>query len=235
MAVDMSMLSYFKDYYSGHKVIYVRFLSNEFVFRTLSKAEYKSICRLNDSKFDVQDAICSTACLYPEDYDFAQCGYAGINEKVANLIEELSGFTNIQVVLNDYHRTKEINTLELQAMDLIKAFIPEYTYEEMKDWPWQKLMETTVRAEKIAELHHFDWHLEDKSEEYNNDMNQIQSDNKEFIDELYKSGIDPMFYFEDEIKALSKKNVLDFPLISSGRWKDEALLDVIRKQSNSRG
>ena len=236
MAVDMSMLSYFKDLYSGHKIIYVRFLHNEFVFRTLTKAEYKSIYRINDGKFEVQDAICNTCCLYPEEYDFSECGYAGLNEKVADLIENMSGFTDIQVVLDDYYKAKNIKTLEQQAMDLIKAFIPEYTYDEMKDWSWQKLMEMTVHAENIAALHHFDWHLEDQSKEYKEDMNSIQSDNKEFVDELYKSGIDPMFYFQDEIKSLTKvrQEVLDFPLISSGRWKDEALLNVIRQQKSSR-
>lgn len=34
-------LQYFKEEYSGHKLIYVRFSNNDFLFRTLSLKEYE--------------------------------------------------------------------------------------------------------------------------------------------------------------------------------------------------
>lgn len=235
MAVDREMLATFKDLYSGHKIIYVRFLTEEFVFRTVTRAEYKLIYNANVSKMAIQNGLCNIACLYPEGYDFDVCGFAGLPEYVGNLIEDLSGFKNIHRVIDEYNTVKNQVTLENQAMDLIKAFIPEYTYEEMQDWTWEKLMQITVRAEEVARLKGFDWHLQDQSEEYEANLKKIDSDNTEFIDELYQQGIDPMYYFEDEIKELLHKSVLDFPLISSGKWNDEAVLDVIRKQSAKRG
>lgn len=235
MAVTPKLMSYFKNLYGGHKIIYVRFSDNEFVFRTLSKAEYRTVKLLNKNPKDCADAICNAACIYPEGYDFGTCGFAGVPDFAADKIEYYSGFKDVQTILDFYRNAKKINNLETQAMDLIKAFIPEYTYEEMKDWTWQKLMETAVRAESVAVMHHYDWHLEDQSEQYEKDMADISSDNKEFIDELYNNGVDPMNYFSDEIEAIikAKRNVVTFPLITSGKWNNEEVLNAVRKQAKS--
>lgn len=228
--VDMNLLAHYKDLYSGHKILYVRFLDNDFIFRSLTRKEYKYLLQSGLSQMDMEDSICNTACLYPEDYDFTVCGFAGLNEYVANIIKDISNFNDIRSILNEYHKYKEMDNLETQCMDLIKAFVPEYTYEEMEEWTWEKLMQVTVRAEKVAALKGFDWSLKDESEQYIEDMQSINSDNKEFLQELETNGIDPMFYFEDEIKHTFKKEVLDFPLIGGSHWNDEVVLSVIREQ-----
>ena len=61
-------------------------------------------------------------------------------------------------------------------------------------------------------------------------MEKINSDNKEFIKELESNGIDPMLYFQDEIKHTFKKEIVDFPLIGGTHWNDEVILGVIREQ-----
>lgn len=228
--VDMNLLAHYKDLYSGHKILYVRFLDNDFIFRSLTRKEYKYLLQSGLSQMDMEDSICNTACLYPEDYDFTVCGFAGLNEYVANIIKDISDFSDIRSILNEYHKYKEMDNLETQCMDLIKAFIPEYTYEEMEEWTWEKLMQITVRAEKVAALRGFEWSLKDESEQYIEEMQNINSENKEFLKELETNGIDPMFYFEDEIKYTFKKEVLDFPLIGGSHWNDEVVLSVIREQ-----
>ena len=228
--VDMNLLAHYKDLYSGHKILYVRFLDNDFIFRSLTRKEYKYLLQSGLSQMDMEDSICNTACLYPEDYDFTVCGFAGLNEYVANIIKDISDFSDVRSILNEYHKYKEIDNLETQCMDLIKAFIPEYTYEEMEEWTWEKLMQITVRAEKVAALRGFEWSLKDESEQYIEEMQNINSENKEFLKELETNGIDPMFYFEDEIKHTFKKEVLDFPLIGGSHWNDEVVLSVIREQ-----
>ena len=228
--VDMNLLAHYKDLYSGHKILYVRFLDNDFIFRSLTRKEYKYLLQSGLSQMDMEDSICNTACLYPEDYDFTVCGFAGLNEYVANIIKDISDFSDIRSILNEYYKYKEIDNLETQCMDLIKAFIPEYTYEEMEEWTWEKLMQITVRAEKVAALRGFEWSLKDESEQYIEEMQNINSENKEFLKDLETNGIDPMFYFEDEIKHTFKKEVLDFPLIGGSHWNDEVVLSVIREQ-----
>ena len=228
--VDMNLLAHYKDLYNGHKILYVRFLDNDFIFRSLTRKEYKYLIQSGLSQMDLEDSICNTACIYPENYDFNTCGFAGLNDYVSNIIKDISGFNDIRSILNEYHKYKSLDNLEIQCMDLIKAFIPEYTYEEMEEWTWEKLMQITVRAEKVAALKGFDWSLKDESEQYIQEMEKINSDNKEFIKELETNGIDPMFYFEDEIKHTFKKEVLDFPLIGGTHWNDEVVLSVIREQ-----
>lgn len=228
--VDITLLNYYKDLYSGHKIIYVRFLDTDFIFRTLTRKEYKYILKSCADKMEIEDAICNTCCVYPEEYEFETCGFAGLNEYVADIIETLSGLKDVQDVLDTYRQLKEISNLEIQCMDLIKAFIPEYTYEEMEEWTWEKLMFMTVRAEKIAELKGFDWHLQDQTEEYMSELSKVNSDNQEFIQELQNNGVDPMYYFSNELEHSFKREILDFPLIGGTHWNDEVILDVIRKQ-----
>lgn len=228
--VTISLLNYFKDLYSGHKIIYVRFSETDFVFRTLGRKEFKYLMSQHSEKFDIEDAICNASCLYPEDYEFETCGFAGLNEYIAGVIQELSGFSDLQTVLDEYRQFKEQTDLETQCMDLIKAFIPEYTYEEMSEWTWQKLMMITARAERVAFLKGFDWKIEDKSKEYAEGLKSIDIENKEFIEELKKNGVDPMFYFADELKDIGKHDVLDFPLIGGTHWQNEEILNVIREQ-----
>ena len=63
-------IMYLKEKYNGHKIIYVRFSNEEFIFRTLSKKEYKYIKSISETEYDLHDNICNAGCLYPEDFDF---------------------------------------------------------------------------------------------------------------------------------------------------------------------
>lgn len=221
-------IMYLKEKYNGHKIIYVRFSNDEFIFRTLSKKEYKYIKSISETEQDLHDNICNISCLYPEEFDFNYCYYAGLSDYVSNIIEEESGFTNIDKIMECYYNAKNNITLEEQCMDMIKAFIPEYTYEEMKDWTWQQLMETTARAERIAKLKGFDYKLNDKSKDMEEEYNQMNSNNPDFIKNLYEHGIDPMFHFKSELKL--ENDILDFPLILGTSYNDEVILDAVRKQ-----
>ena len=160
--------------------------------------------------------------------ELAEKNGLSFNSVVNQIIEY--GLENIQDVLDEYKQYKEYTNLEIQCMDLIKAFMPEYSYEEMEEWTWGKLMYMTVRAERIATLKGFDWHIEDQSEAYMQEVNKITMDNKDFIKSLQENGIDPMYYFSEELKDTFKRDILDFPLIGGIHWNDEVVLSVIREQ-----
>ena len=49
--VDMNLLAHYKDLYSGHKIIYVRFLNEDFVFKSLTHKEYKYIIQKQKSQY----------------------------------------------------------------------------------------------------------------------------------------------------------------------------------------
>jgi len=226
--VDEDKIIFLKEKYNGHKIIYVRFSNEEFIFRTLSKKEYKYIKSISSEEYDLHDNICNIACLYPEDYNFSECYIAGLPDYVSNIIEEESGFTNIDKIMECYYNERDNITLEQQCMDMIKAFMPEHTYEEMEEWTWQKLMQTTARAERIAKLKGFDYHLNDKTKEMTEEYDKMNSDNPDFIKNLYEHGIDPMFHFKHELKL--ENDILEFPLILGNSYDNEVILDAVRKQ-----
>lgn len=226
--VNEDKIIFLKEKYNGHKIIYVRFSNEEFIFRTLSKKEYKYIKSISSEEYDLHDNICNIACLYPEDYNFSECYIAGLPDYVSNIIEEESGFTNIDKIMECYYNERDNITLEQQCMDMIKAFMPEHTYEEMEEWTWQKLMQTTARAERIAKLKGFDYHLNDKTKEMTEEYDKMNSDNPDFIKNLYEHGIDPMFHFKHELKL--ENDILEFPLILGNSYDNEVILDAVRKQ-----
>lgn len=227
-----SLVTTLKEEHYGHKLIYVRFSNEEFVFRTLSKKEYKQITSMASDDYEVEEMVCDLSCVYPEDISFSNFPYAGFPSVVAKQVIEVSGFNNIKTILSEYHKQKEVNTLEENAMLLIKSFIPEYTFEEMEEWTWERLMKAAARAEKIANLKGYDYHLKDHSDEVIEEYNNLNSDNKEFIQDLYQNGVDPMVYFKDEF--VFKNEIVDFPLIGGSHWDDEVILDAIRKQSKTK-
>ena len=229
--ITLEMILANKERWNGHKIIYVRFSNSEFLFRTLTRNEYKYIMQIAQNQYDIEDMSCNVACLYPEDYDFSRCPYAGLPKRVFEIIQKTSGFSDIKDIINDFNKAKENTSLEQQCMDLIKAFIPEYTYEEMEDWTWQKLMEVTARAEVVCKLRGFTWEITDHSDEYIEEINNtIRMDNEEFLKTLQDKGIDPMFYFKDYLPPVQHE-ILDFPLIGGYHWNNEEILNAIRTQS----
>jgi hypothetical protein len=66
------------------------------------------------------------------------------------------------------------------------------------------------------------------------EMNKMNSDNQEFINELQKNGIDPMFYFAEELKPTFTHEIIEFPIIGGVNWDDEVILDAIRKQARKK-
>ena len=227
--LDNKTITYLQEKYDGHKIIYVRCFNNEeFLFRTLNKKEYKYIKSQANDIYELNDLICIVSCIYPDDYNFENCYIPGLIDKIAPLIEEESGFTEINNILKYYYQEKENTILEQQCMDMIKAFIGDYTYEEMQEWTWQKLMTITARAEKIAKLKGFDYSLNDRTKEMEEEYNKMNSNNKEFVDNLYKNGIDPMVHYKDELKFTN--DIIDYPFIVGSNFNNEETLNAVKKQ-----
>lgn len=120
-------------------------------------------------------------------------------------------------------------------MDLIKAFIPEYSYEEMESWTWHQLMKTAARAEKVAKLKaaangvtDFNMSLNDKTEDMEKEFEAMNSDNPDFIQNLYEHGVDPMIHFRDEL--VFKNELVEVPLILGKSYDNQEVLDAVRKQ-----
>ena len=224
-------LSYYKEMYRGHKILYALFENKEFVFKSLGRKEYQNILALTSDEYELEDAICQTSLLYPEEHDFAFSPTAGVSHSLAPLIVEMSGFTELDSVLEMYEESKNrMSGFDQQCMSLVKAAFPEYRYDEMEEWTWELLMDYTAKAEHVMGLQGHNVQLTNRQEEVEEEaQEQAEAFNRdEFVKELRMNGIDPMMYFKDEI--MQKKEYLDFPLIGGIHWQNEGVLNDIRQQ-----
>jgi hypothetical protein len=217
----------FKEQNEGHRVMYINICNREFVFRTLGKKEYKNILNVANNEFDLEDMICQIALIYPEDFDFKDCPLGGLSKTIAPLITELSGFTNPEIVQETYDQYRlEMNSFENKAYALIKMAFPEFTFEEMEEWTWDKVLKVATKAEFILNETHF---RDNPIELVKVDTTpQKQMERTEFVQELRQQGIDPMKYFWNEINV--KPQYVDFPLIGGVHWQNEGILNEIRRQ-----
>jgi hypothetical protein len=233
MQLSIYDLIYQKELHEGHKIIYVLFNNMEFVFRTLTRKEYKDVLSVIHDDEELEDAVCQVGLIYPEDMVFAECPIGGLTQHVSPIIIENSGFNSLEKVIEIHDEMKEkIKSFDQECMNVVKAMMPEYTYDQMEDWTWEKLMNMVARAERVAYLKGNNINLTVEQEEVNDHVNRQKSNNKDFIKELRENGIDPMFYFKNEI--VQKQDLIDFPLIGGIHWRNEGILDAIRSQMDKK-
>ena len=223
-------LQYYKEEYSGHKVIYVRFSDEDFIFRSLTVKEYELILRLYSDNYKQETAICNMGCIYPEGYEFSECEFGVFPSVIAGYLKKLSAVDSPSDIFDEYDKAKLSSNLYQQCMDLIKAFIGDYTYEEMEDWTWQKLMDMTVRAENIAKLQGYDYHIERNEEVIENIKPSIH--NEKDVQNILNRKINPLIFFKDEIEQDEKINniMVDTPFIIGVSWNNKELIDGFRNQ-----
>lgn len=224
-------LQYYKDEYSGHKLIYVRFSNEDFVFRTLTVKEYETILRMYSDQFKQETAICNIACIHPEGYEFSECEFGVFPSVVAGYLKKLSSFEDPQDIFDEYDAAKASSNLYQQCMDLIKAFIGDYTYEEMEEWTWQKLMDMTVRAENIANLQGYNYHIE-RAEDIEEKSRKPSIHNESDVQNALNNKLNPLILFQEEIQkeVNLNNNIVDNPFIIGKAWNNEEILNGFRKQ-----
>ena len=217
----------FKEQNEGHKILYINLCNKEFVFRTLGKKEYKNILNVCSTDHDLEDMVCNVAVLYPEDYDFREAPLGGLSKTIAPLVTELSGFTNPDIILQTYETYKsEMNDFENRCYALIKMAFPEFTFEEMEEWTWDKVFKVATKAEYI--LNETQFRENPIQLVQTNAAPKQQMERIDFVQELRQQGVDPMKYFWNEIN--NKPQFVDFPLIGGAHWKNEGVLNEIRRQ-----
>lgn len=230
--LDTTQIQYYKEMYYGHKLIYVRFSDQEFLFRTLGVKEYEIILNNYPNEYSQEDAICNLSCVYPEKYDFAQCEYAFLPSVIKGYIIAASDLDNNDEIFEEYNLYKTNTNLFQQCMDLIKTFIGDYTYEEMEDWTWQHLMQMTVRAENIAKYKGYDYHIKQSDDK----PYELSIKNEKDIQVVLDHKLNPLIYFRKEIdKDLSKNNIItDNPMLIDVDWYLKGLKDNGSEEQNDR-
>ena len=130
--------------------------SQVFVYRTLSRKEYKDVLgdqRFND--FEKEEIICDTCLLYPSpdsiDWDKMDAGIPTELMKQIRKNSYLDGKESRKNLLEFYR--SEMYDLDNQIVCIINEAFPQFDIEEIEDWDVDKMMKYLTRAEwKLVNL-----------------------------------------------------------------------------------
>lgn len=212
--------------------IYVTTLGEEdYIYKALSRKEYRKIQRLAKDQEDAFERVCNTAILYPKrDYSSFNVK-AYVPSQLAPQILELSGFGSWRKEdLIEVYESQMENNFDEQAEVIIATAFPNITFDEMEDWTKEKLMKYLVRARwqlttlrgvplkfgRASELED----LEDDEigidiEAEQDPMNSLM----EYANELRQQGQDPMFILKNSYQKEHKPYV-ERPLIGGSNQTD---------------
>lgn len=122
----------------------------EFLFRELSRLEYKRVLRYFDMKEEQEEYICKTCVIEPGDFNFEDCP-AGIPTSLAEIILAESGFGadtgKLATYLQKYRN--EMTTFDNQVSCIIQEAFPDKSIEDIEGWPMEKTIWYLSRAEYI--------------------------------------------------------------------------------------
>lgn len=217
-----------KEEMNHEKLIYLNISRKDFIFRLVTVKEYTQAKMLTSTPEEFNDAICQIALIYPEEYNFAISPIAGASDICAKHIIEQSKIFDSKGVLDllDQARLKLERFFD-QCILIVKAAFEEYTLEEIQEWNYDKLMDMLAKAEYVLKLRGRDVKIECDIEEIDPKESRRKSDA-----ELVHNGIDPMFYYAEEIKL--KADQVDKPVILGNNWREEGLIKDVQNQIRRR-
>lgn len=234
------------------RTIYLSFYGQEFVFKSLSKKEYKEIVALSSDEMEAHELTCQMALLYPKEYDFSN-GLAGIPDFASKEIIKYSVIEDRDDILNALTEHREtVKSLENQCFIAIKSAFPEVTYEMFEEMTWQETLFKVALAEEILNSsqrrllaaitgNDIDLKLqleEVKEQEEITEKEKLRLEIVKRIEEekqinsLYEQGIDPAIYYN--IKPLKTKEIVPPILLGGRHWDRDDVVNAICESINKK-
>ncbi|WP_422661745.1 hypothetical protein ACK8P5_25665 (plasmid) [Paenibacillus sp. EC2-1] len=225
--------------------LYVTSIRNdEFIYRPLTRKEYRQIKEQYADEYDAFEAVCNTTVLWPK-LDFSGNAKAYAASQLAPQILEVSGFgkTQIDTMLLSVFR-QQLESFDHYAEVIIATAFPNISFEEMDNWTKEKLMKYFARAEwALTKLRGVQLEIttSDPSEEAEA---QSKVDYTELARIVREQGQDPMFVLR-HLHQKTEEPYAEMPLIGGSKQVDTLIAgadawreggtpygryDVIRKQ-----
>lgn len=124
-----------------------------FVWRGLSRAEFKKAMEYYDDDHDRAEYVCRLCVLDPVGFDFTDDEYAGIPEILVQNILRESGFsegtTKLSELMGKYEQ--EMQSFENQISCVISECFPHLDIEEIENWSMEKTIWYFSRAKWMLE------------------------------------------------------------------------------------
>jgi hypothetical protein len=203
----------------------------DFIFRPLRRIEYHELIDNNKGgDSELEEKLCQIAVIEPFNYSFSHSGRAGVAKTLSGHILLASGVADsrqLDIMLED-HRL-QMRSFEDQAETFISQAFHNISFDEMKQWTMDKLIQHVARAE---------WALQNvwqmpitfKSEEPPQTTEALPEQSmKEIGDLMREDGLDPMIELDHLIRV--KPPYVDFPMIGgTNLLSNEEALDNVRQQ-----
>lgn len=252
------LIIHFRDTYS--EVYYTTIGEEDYIWRTLSRKEYRDIQEFARSQYDAYERICQKAVLFPE-RNFALTAPAYLPEQLAPQILNESGYGNEDKdgQLLKIFREQVNNNFEVQAQIIINRAFSYITFEDMETWTKEKLLKFVAKAEwalqfieqkdyihlmTADELRQQAIEMAEESGEDVEEEPEEEFDINDLARQERDNGRDPMFslshlyqkekpaYFERPL--IGGRNQSDNLIAGSGAWRRGGLehgrYEVIREQ-----
>lgn len=209
-----------KEEYDNESLLIFQTKELQFIFKPLTPIDFIKAKTLVATDEELNDTICQLCVVKPSDFDFSISPFGGISEFAAKEIikfSKLDSFKKPLQALESYREEIESDFLT-KCILFVKANFQEYTYEEIKEWPYEKIMKHTALAEYISTIRGINFKLEFDLEEIEKIKPKRLSPN-----ELIKHGIDPILYNEDLYKK--EQSVIDKPFIIGIDWDEDEIIE----------
>lgn len=122
-----------------------------FVWRGLTRAEYREALALYDDDYERAEYVCEVCVLDPADVDYTTDIYAGIPDTLAAEILTESGFgtddSKIKSLTREYD--EEMNRFDNQISCVIKEVFTEFTMDDIDNFSMEKTLWYFARAKWI--------------------------------------------------------------------------------------
>lgn len=198
-----------------------------FLFRLLTRREYREILMVADTEDMIQEIACQIAVIYPTGLNFAQ-GDAGLPSLLAPQIIAESGFGSqekVQFYLDEYRN--QMNSFEGQAEATIQAAFPHITDDDMQEWTTSKFMKTLAKAEWLLQnIHGYPIAFTTMGEETEEGEEQEEKEPptfKELGDDMRRNGLDPMIEYASFI--VKPRPFAESPLVGGVDFWRKGVID----------
>jgi hypothetical protein len=226
--MELNLIQLKREFGSIYKVT---IKDEDFIFRPLRLIEYHELVDNNKGgDSELEEKLCQIAVLEPASYSFSNSGKAGICKILSEHILLASGVADsrqLDLILED-HR-EQMRSFENQAETFISQAFHHISFDEMKQWTMDKLIQHVARAE---------WALQNvwqmpitfKSEVPPQTTEVLPEQSmKEMGDLMREDGLDPMIELDHLIRI--KPPYVDFPMIGgTNLLSNEEALDNVRQQ-----
>jgi hypothetical protein len=140
-----------KKIYDG--AVYVTEIKDqEYIFRGLTRAEFKEAQAYSEDDFDKAEYVCTVCVLYPV-MDFEKDAWGGVPEALTTEILRESGFTNSAAELDQklLEYEAEMMKFDNQMVCIIKEAFQDINIEDIENWQYEKLLRYYSRAKWMLE------------------------------------------------------------------------------------